>query len=830
MTSPTEPNPSELIRWMEVPRQPQVFALGNFARQVTFASQQTRAFNLIWALFRANRLAEGQRVAVIGAGLAGMTAVAAALAKGCHVDLYEQASQPCPLQRGNDIRFVHPNILRWPEEGSERASTDFPFLNWTASSVRGVIKQIDLQWKQYVTNNPRLNQFFNYRVNRLYVSPSKSGPQRPWISANRVVDGNAVGDETSDGTTPGYREAAYDCIILAVGFGEERSVVGVPFLSYWENDSLHQETGRGRRSILVSGCGDGGLIDALRLRLRNFDHAEFVREFLNVAGSRQLVEALKDVDRQLLRQATSPDISLQFQASYNKIEIPKDVEEYFCNHRRADTTVTLNSPAPGPLSFRASLLNRYATYLAMRYADLHYLSGRILAERTESGEYEVTLQRDDIDLRENRQFDLIIVRHGPESVIRRLIPEPAMAELEAWWLKNEDITTQPQWQVDDQGKTHQFFALQTEPLATDEDVLDLALATFDSAYREFKRDPEVQSVAVGKHDGKAGFVVTLAPGAAPRQPRLYTANVLVQYVTPSIHRTTPVGPLKKSSRPTATPDARLLPIGVGIYNYDIQGRATQNPVDDRGRTTVTANVEPHAGRPDPYPSSLGTLGCFATDTEGNIYLLSASHVLSVDNTAKIGDRIFVEGDSPDNGAAPVAKLTHFTGGMLGQMDNLGITAARLEPNIQPDYDPLPPNWGLVRVGRADLGDRVTKVGRTSGVTFGHVVDANASFPINTNAERTVFDDCIVIVSEEGPNFSLPGDSGAVIVKEDGTAVGLLIARFKGGGGQAGGTVASSLEPALQALNLSLLTTSEVKGNPPPNTSSKRSGTRSERNK
>ena len=127
MNKTVDPIASDVLRWMEVPRHPNVFALGPFARQVTFASQQVRAFNLIWALFRQNRLAPGQRVAVVGAGLAGMTAAAAALAKECAVDLFEQASQPCPLQRGNDIRFIHPNILRWPDEGSEMARTAFPF-------------------------------------------------------------------------------------------------------------------------------------------------------------------------------------------------------------------------------------------------------------------------------------------------------------------------------------------------------------------------------------------------------------------------------------------------------------------------------------------------------------------------------------------------------------------------------------------------------------------------------------------------------------------------------------------------------------------------------
>lgn len=825
MTTPADSIPGELIRWMEIPRQQQVFALGNFARQVTFASQQARAFNLIWALFRTNRLAEGQRVAVVGAGLAGMTAVAAALAKGCEVHLYEQASQPCPLQRGNDIRFIHPNILRWPEEGSETASTDFPFLNWTAANVRGVIKQIDLQWKQHVVNNRRLRQFFNYKINRLYVSPSKSGPQKPWLSANRVVDGDAAGDEAGNGVNAGYVEFTYDCVILAVGFGEERAVVGVPFLSYWENDSLHQETGRGRRSILVSGCGDGGLIDALRLRLRNFDHAEFVREFLNVAESERLVNELRDADRQLLPRAASPDISLRFKALYDAIDVPEAVKTYFCNRRRADTTVTLNSPAPGPLSFRASLLNRFATYLAMQYADLHYLSGRVSAERVGSGEYQITLHRDDIEGQETKSFDLIIVRHGPESVIRQLVPASAMTELEAWWLKNEDITIQPHWRADDQGTPHKFFSPQTEILATDDDIIDLALATFDSAYREFKRDdPEFQSLAVGKHNGKAGFIVTLKPGAAMREPRPYTANVLVHYVpspSPPASAATPTA----SARPSTTQGTRLVPVGVGIYNYDAQKRLARNTADDK-RGTSSAN-EPSASSPDTSLPGTGTLGCFAQDVKGNTYLLSADYVLAIDS-AVIGDRIFLENESPETGADPVATLAAIPGLPPGQVDSLGVGAARLASNIRPDYSPLTPGWQLRGTGRAQLHDTVAKVGRTSGFTTGLVNDAHFSFNIFSNRGRNEFDDCFMIVGEgDVKRFSLPGDGGALIVKRGGIAVGILIARFRGGNQP---TVANSIEPVLQGLQLTLLTAGPGGGNPAHKTTGKQKNARAKRGK
>jgi len=794
-----EPNASELIRWMEVPQQPNVFTLGNFARQVTFSSQQTRAFNLIWALLRTNRLAPGRRVAVVGAGLAGMTAAVAALAKECFVDLYEQASQPCPLQRGNDIRFIHPNILRWPEDGSQTAHTDFPFLNWTAASVRGVIKQIDLQWKRHVSNK-RLRRLFNYHVSRLYVSPSKAGPQRPWITANRVVDGSVAGDDSGNGSTPGYLELPYDCVILALGFGEERSVVGVPFVSYWENDSLHQETGRGRRSIFVSGCGDGGLIDALRLRLRNFDHADFVRRFLGVTESTFLIGRLQQVESDLRRHASAPDISLRFQSRYDEIAVPKEVEKYFCEEKRADTTVTLNSPSPGPLTFKASLLNRYATYLAVRLADLHYLSGRIVAERAEGGGYRVIVRRDDIGLDESGSFDMVIVRHGPQGVINRLIPGLAATELAAWWEKNEDITTKPYWRTEDEGMAHRFFKeFDVEPVPLTQDAVDLALATYDSAYREYSRDRDVQSVAVGKHDDKAGFIVTLKPNAKPRQSRFY-AGVLVQFVGPPVVVPTPATP--QVTRPTVPSGARVVSIGAGIYNYTAQQRLVQR------QTNGTGVFPPgdFGGAEELFASGIGTLGCFATDTGGALHLISAGSVLSPENDGQAGDKIFLEGHSPQNGDKPIATLAVLQlPDKVKEMNYVDAAAARLEPDVHPDYDPLPHPWRIERAGRAAIDDHVAKVGRTSSFTTGRVRTVNFKVNITmSNTESVQFGDCIMISgTDETTEFSMPGDSGAVIVRKDGTAVGLLVAGSTGSPGNPGVTVACSFERVLQQLGLSL---------------------------
>jgi hypothetical protein len=792
MTQP-ESVASQLIRWMEVPGQPHVFALGNFARQVTFSSQQARAFNLIWALFKENRLTAGQRVAVIGAGLGGLTATIAALAKDCYVDLFEHASQPCPLQRGNDIRFIHPNILRWPEDGSDRDDTDFPFLNWTAANVRGVIKQIDLQWNMRTRNNSRLRKFFNYRVNRLYRSPIKLGPQKPWLSANRMVDAVA---RAGDVTTAGYVEFTYDCVILAVGFGEERSISGVPFLSYWENDSLHQETGRGKRSVLVTGCGDGGLIDALRLRVQNFDHAEFVRTFQNVYQTKQLLEGVETDLRPL---ASSPDISLQFQARYDALAVPQEIETYFRERKRNDTTVTLNSPAPGPLSFKASLLNRYATYLAMRFADLHYLSGRVVAEKSDSGGIKISLDRDDIGVRETGPFDVVIVRHGPEHVISRLIPQTAIAEMQSWWATGPDITTQQHWQRDDNKMAHEFYR-EFEPgtVGSRAEVIDLALATFDSAYRKFKRESEaVESVAVGDHNGKPSLIVTLKPGSVVPKVTEYAGGLLVQYV---------VSP----GAPTVEPatQARRLSIGVGIYNADIMRRLEQASSDASGANTTLSDSERSS---EAYYPTIGTLGCFARDDQDRVHLLTASYVFGFPDKAQVNDLIFVEGEGPSTGKA-VAK---FVGSSLlaaeevsddSEPSSVGIGSACLEPGIAPDFKALPLGWQIRTVGTAKIGDRVAKVGRTSGFTTGTVESVDFRVNLAGLGQRLlVVQHCINIRGDTDSEFSLPGDGGAAIVRDDGALLGILIGAFAGGKDKPGSSIAAPIEKALKDLRLTLLT-------------------------
>ena len=758
-------DPRELLSWFEVPTWQNVFVLGSFGRQVTFASQQTRALNLVWALAETKRIKEGHRVAVVGAGLGGLTAAAGFLKQKCLVDLYEQASQSCPIQRGNDIRFVHPNILSWPEPSCEESETDFPFLNWTAASARSVIKQIDIRWKQLSTG--RVTEYYNYRVNAIHNFINDTGGYSPSLSANRLAVVDDIGANTSDISMPGYIERTYDAVILAVGFGNEQLLSGVQPLSYWENDSLHQETGQTIGRVLVSGCGDGGLIDALRLCVRNFDHAEFVDKFLSEAKSGTLNKRLIAIEEQLQTAANEPDISIRFSKAYDSLRSGVNISriaEYFRNNRRTDCSVTLNSPAPGPFSFQASALNRFATHFAIMNAGLHYTSGRISARRMENGAYRVDFDRQGKGANETRDFERVIARHGPKGVVVALLPPDLYNGLREKWSTQTDITGKQYWKSSGLETVEAMFGSRDAfvgPPSADE--IDLALATYIPAFKRYAYDEDVESFAIAKHEKRICFSVRLKPGKPGRRPEMF-AGILVEFVT------------QPSLAPTTT-NKIVARSGAGIYNYDAWLRKGNIPT----KTAVPRGAPP-----------IGTLGCFAIGERGERFLISLRSLLAPSSDERVGDRIALE-----EGDQVIARLSRKGFDSMAASDATRpsrIVAAELESGVIPEYSLYPKQFKPLRLEHGEIGQRVVAVGRTSGVSTGRVITA-AHFE---NSRRIAH---VELRSDVDNDFSLSGDAGALVVSKGGNAIGLIFAPNASGGI----TLACPISDEVAALGMTLWT-------------------------
>ena len=241
-----------------------IFLIGLLDSGVTIFNQQLRALNLIWALDREKRLDSASAIAVVGGGIAGLTA-AMALRKifsltpdssNRKVTLFEKRSVLCPLQRGCATRWVHPHIYDWPAEGSTNPSAGLPIMNWRAGRASDVATTIVNEWEGEAPHN--VEEWRNLR----YLKIHHKSREVEW-----------VGEKYESGQVERVRgdKRQFDIVILAIGFGNERDSTIRPAVSYWRNDPYAQPDLSGRQKrYLVSGTGDGGLVDLLRLRIVDF--------------------------------------------------------------------------------------------------------------------------------------------------------------------------------------------------------------------------------------------------------------------------------------------------------------------------------------------------------------------------------------------------------------------------------------------------------------------------------------------------------------------------------------------------------------------------------
>ncbi len=143
---------------------PFLYVLGVFDAKVTIYSQQVRALNLVYSLHETNRLKKDTSVAIIGAGIAGLTAAAGAACLGAKVTLFEKSSRPFALIGNSTKRWLHPHVYEWPMEDPDLPhpldpNAGLPIMNWKSGSVADVRAQLFNEYKrieqQFRINPPK---------------------------------------------------------------------------------------------------------------------------------------------------------------------------------------------------------------------------------------------------------------------------------------------------------------------------------------------------------------------------------------------------------------------------------------------------------------------------------------------------------------------------------------------------------------------------------------------------------------------------------------------------------------------------------------------------
>jgi hypothetical protein len=285
----------------------------------------------------------------------------------------------------------------------------------------------------------------------------------------------------------------------------------------------------------------------------------------------------------------------------------------------------------------------------------------------------------------------------------------------------------------------------------------------------------------------------------------------------------------------ATAGRRTNDFKLAVHLQDIglsQNQAFLNEVNDiaQGETEIiyVGEIRPSAAIPwhqqhnrpllvgssVSWPGKLaGTIGLITTDQQGKHVLVSNNHVLSPDNGSTVCATIQPGG--LDGGQMPndrIGKLKHcvkigFQPAPIPTPQNFNYAdAACVELDDGVEYDQnipfIGPILGMYRPSYTPID--VQKVGRKTGHTKGQVVGINVGpfwlhYP---NFGYAWFDEQLSIKSTNKNNFSQKGDSGSLIVDQDGYGVGLLFAESgHGPGNPLHRTYANPLVDVLATLDL-----------------------------
>jgi hypothetical protein len=204
-----EPIRNQIIDASRPSKSGNVYFIGPFARRVNFMSQQARALNLIWALSESGAIPSPRRVAIVGAGLTGLTATVALLAKKCDVSVFERNHTEICFQAISKHRFVHPTINYWPET-ELNPTTNLPFLDWISGPCSEVMKSILEEWRSKFSDKIEcMNTGFT-------VTHVEDDGTRVFVEGTRTSD-------TNRNSTP-FTFGPFDLVIFATGFGAEKSL------------------------------------------------------------------------------------------------------------------------------------------------------------------------------------------------------------------------------------------------------------------------------------------------------------------------------------------------------------------------------------------------------------------------------------------------------------------------------------------------------------------------------------------------------------------------------------------------------------------------------
>jgi len=366
-----------------------LFCLGPNVGRISFASQQMRALNLIWALKKANHIKANDRVAIVGAGISGVTAAFAVRAMGCSVKLIERGEQPLYKQRSTTHRHVHPSINWWPT-AELSPTTSLPFLNWHLGQCNMVMELLEKEWKKLRAESGSFVEFYpNENAFEIASKPADDG-RLVLKTDKQEIDG-------------------LDAVIVACGFGDEVGIEKHKAKSYWRADELENERSEpnGPSRFVVSGTGDGGLIDALRIAYE-FSFGKLAFRIAETVSGTDLALRLSDIEARSEQPSQADYYALakdidnddEFGAVYGAV---KKLLNETLRKGRTRYVILVDRNKPNPFARGPAPIHRLLVAYAMWHGIIDFVTGEVKV-----GDDEISVDTEIF----KRSATALIVRHG----------------------------------------------------------------------------------------------------------------------------------------------------------------------------------------------------------------------------------------------------------------------------------------------------------------------------------------------------------------------------------------------------------------------------------
>jgi hypothetical protein len=380
-----------------------VYLVGSLETGVTVYKQQLRAHNLVWALSVCSAAAVPKSIAIVGGGITGLTVASCVLAlfPDSEATLLEKRWELCSLQLGCDTRWLHPKIYDWPEYGSRAQSAQLPVLDWTAGRASDVARNIVQKFGAFCEKNQaRLRIIVGLRSIQIRASDRHI----EWMGCKMSSDGTFSYDNHPEGASE-----KFDVIIAAPGYSLEANT---PL--YWQNEQLSQPVlDGGQQNYLVSGYGDGAIVDLCRLTISRFRQDTILKDLFG--------PALKETEEEVLNALQTERTSYHDLLSRRLEPITRPAAIALAKRIRRDTNVIMhlsgrnaNRSIDVAFEHQSSFLNKLLFYLL-------YKCG---AFAPNFDTLEDALRSKGID------DSSLVRRHGssPEEYVRRLFVDPENVE------------------------------------------------------------------------------------------------------------------------------------------------------------------------------------------------------------------------------------------------------------------------------------------------------------------------------------------------------------------------------------------------------------------